>query len=457
MIALPDVNAAIVKKGTSPSTWSGMIPGGLFSPEITATGAFGTWSLTTGGSGAIVRMDIPFTANIVTGSNQINVAGGTAYVEVKLAYLPQPASGATTPNNLMVCTESSGPDDPVVTVSSVAYTTPSPGPNGLDNVLQELLQTWFNNNLATFAHVFATVDIGADEASGDFAWLNPTTVSYPYIDNADISQALLGVLCMTESRPSEGAVQEISPGAIPPGQRSSFNISQERMLSKMILPCLPVEFTHAPDGTFKLSPDGTQITATQEFDLDSVTVAATSYTPSMTSFSVTLENGQLVTNVATHTNISPGIDAYFTGTYYTNVVLGTKADGTQSLTWNQAQDPVTNSWQEIATWVEVTEDIAALVTAIIATVASAAASAIETTVIKVIVSLVVGGVVGAIVGILEQIPTWMANDLPGPAPSISGLVDGATKPQRWADAGDFQIIQVALNGGMQLGGNPFPS
>lgn len=457
VITLPDVNNAIAAQGSSPSTWSGMIPGGLFNPEINATGSFGTWSLTTGGSGAIIRMHIPFTANVVSGGNQINVQGGTAYIEVKLAYLPQPSSGPTTPNNLMVRTDDGTVDDPTVTVSAVTYTTPSiPNPS-LDNVLQQLLQTWFNNNLATFAHVFATVDVGLDEGAGDFAWLCPTTTSYAYLDNADITQAVLGVLCMTENRSSQGATQEISPGAIPAGARSSFNISLERVLTKMVMPGLPLEFGNAPVGTFVLGSDGTQIRASQDFNLDSVEVAASSYTPTVTHFSITFENGQLVTDISVHTPISPGIDAYFTGTYYNTISLATKTDGTQSLTWSQTQDPVTNSWSTVADWVQVTEIIASVITAVVGAAVGILESTIERVVVKVLVALLVGGVVGAIVQTLEMIPEWMANTVPGPAPSVSALVDGATKPLRWADSKDFQITTAALNGGLQLGGNPFTS
>jgi|HubBroStandDraft_6_1064221.scaffolds.fasta_scaffold177100_2 hypothetical protein len=459
VIALPDVNAAIVSQKSSPTSWTATIKGGTFNPTIDGTGAFGDWALTVGGSGSIVRMNIPFTATVVVhdGDNTtFHVEGGTAFVEVKLEYIPQPPTDGTTPNNLKVRDSGGSQNDPVVTVSSVSYTSPAQD-DGLDNALVELLQQWMNANLMQFEHVFATVNLGLDEASGDFAWLSPTTTSYAYLDNVIIADALLGVLCMTEGRSAEDAVQEIGSGAIPSGARSSFNLSLERVMTKMVMPGLPMEFTHAPAGTFSLSADATQITATQSFNLDAVKVGAIDYTPNVTAYSITVVDDVIETTIAVHTPISPGIDAYFSGTYFSNITLATKDDGTQSLTWTQAEDPQTNSWYTVATWVVITEAIASLILAVIGAIAGGVAASVESTVVKVLIGMLVGGVVAAIATVLSQIPNWIAGSVPGPAPSVSGLVDGATQPQKWADSADFKITVAVLNGGLQLGGNPFGS
>jgi hypothetical protein len=456
VIALPDVNAAIVSQKSSPTSWSATIQGGTFNPTINGTGSFGDWALTTGGSGSIVRMNIPFTATVVVGADTIHVAGGTAFVEVKLEYIPQPPTDGSTPNNLKVRTAGGSQNDPVVTVSSVTYTSPAQD-DGLDNALVELLAQWMNANLMQFEHVFATVNLGLDEAKGDFAWLSPTTTSYAYLDNVSISEALLGVLCMTEGRSAEDAVQEIGAGAIPQGARSSFNLSLERVMSKMVMPGLPLEFTHAPAGAFSLSEDATQITATQHFDLDAVKVGAIDYTPNVTAYAITVVDDVLQTTISVHTPISPGIDAYFSGTYFSNISLATKDDGTQSLTWTQAEDPQTNSWYTVATWVVITEAIASLILAVVGAIASGVAAAVESVVVKVLIGMLVGGVVAAIATVVSMIPTWIAGSVPGPAPSVSGLVDGATQPQKWADSAEFKITQAVLNGGLQLGGNPFGS
>ena len=459
VIPLPDVNTAIANKKTSPTSWSGSIAPSLFNPtKIDATGTFSTWSLTTGGSGAIIRMHIPFAANVTVTSGStvtpVTVSGGTAFVEVKLAYIPQAPVDGTTPNELKVRATGGTADDPVVTVSSVNYTSPAEDA-GLDTALVTMLQGWFNANLDQFQHVFATVNLGAEEATGDFVWLNPTQTNYAYIDNPLIDQALLGVLCMTEDRPSTGNVQEISAGSIPAGARASFNLSLERFMSKMALPSLPAEFPKAPTGTFVLANNDTQITATSSFNLDDVSVAGVGYTPNVTSYKMSLDGSIMETYSYIHTPISPGIDAYCEITYYSTMAIATKADGTQSLTWLKAQNTDEKTWYTVATWVTITEAVADIVLAVIGAVVGNVVTAVESIVARVLVAVLCGGVVSAIAAVLEQVPNWIAGSVPDAIPSVNALVDGATKPTAWSDSTDFTLTTILLNGGLQLGGNPF--
>ncbi|MER6075951.1 TULIP family P47-like protein [Streptomyces sp. NPDC001817] len=460
VIPLPDVNRAIADKKTSPASWSGHLdadPDGIF-PAFNAGGGFGTWSLATGGSGSIIRMHIPFTATVTAGTGApVNVTGGEAYIEVKLAYIPQATSpDGTEPNKLQVRTTGGSPDDPVVTVTSVTY-NPLTGHTWVANVLQQILQQWFNANLDQFQHVFATVNLGQEEASGDFKWLNPTETDYAYIDNADINKALLGVLCMTENRSSLGAVQEIAAGSIPPGSRASFNMSLERFMSKMVLPSLPAEFPHAGTNVFQLGNNDTQIAATSGFDLDPVSVAGTNYTPAVTSYRMTLNGSTMETYLYIHTPISPGIDAYCEITYYNTMALATKSDGSQSLTWIQAQPTDKKTWYTVASGLVIAEVVIDTILAVIGAVVSGIVATVERVIVRVLIGLLVGGVVAAVAKVLELTPEWIAGSVPDAVPSVNALVDGATKTTRWADSTDFKITEVVLNGGLQLGGNPFDS
>jgi hypothetical protein len=72
-----------------------------------------------------------------------------------------------------------------------------------------------------------------------------------------------------------------------------------------------------------------------------------------------------------------------------------------------------------------------------------------------IVNFLVGGSISAVLTILELTPLWIAGDAPSSLPSIDALVTNATSPITWANSGDFLITDVQLNGGLQLGGNPF--
>jgi hypothetical protein len=457
VIRVPDVNTAIAAKAVSPKTWSAKVPASLFGPEIDANGTFGTWSVTLGGSGSILYMAIPFTADLTT--QNVQVTGGAVHIAVKLDFIPQPATSNGTPNALVLRSRGDGDTDPAVTVTSVSYTSPvytdPDEKKALDNALKEVLGQWFNANLAAFSYVFATVNLGILEASGAFQWLFPTYTTYAYVDSGTMEDALLGVLCMTEQRDPSGAVQEISPGSLPDGARASFNISQERFLQKMVLPSLPVEFSKAGKGTFAVTNNDTQVSASRSFSLDSVSVAGVDYTPEVDTFQITLVGSTLQTYAYIHTPISPGIDAYSQVTYYTTLVLGTKADGTQSLTFKETRSADRKSWYTVADWVQGVEIAADVILAIASAVIGGVAAKIEKVIIRVIVALIIGGVVSAVAAVLEKIPEWIADSVPDALPDIDALVSNATASTTWTDATDFKISNVLLNGGLQLGGDPF--
>ncbi|MFC8521101.1 TULIP family P47-like protein [Streptomyces sp. NPDC057257] len=50
----------------------------------------------------------------------------------------------------------------------------------------------------------------------------------------------------------------------------------------------------------------------------------------------------------------------------------------------------------------------------------------------------------------------MAGSVPDGAPGMDALVSNATANQTWSDAKDFELTHISLNGGLQMGGNPFP-
>ncbi len=82
-------------------------------------------------------------------------------------------------------------------------------------MLTSLLQTWFNDNLDVFNHVFATLNISNELDQNDkWSWLKPTGTSYAVVDEGTSDQSIFGVLTMTggaQALPNH----QISPNAIP--------------------------------------------------------------------------------------------------------------------------------------------------------------------------------------------------------------------------------------------------
>ncbi|HET7462932.1 MAG TPA: TULIP family P47-like protein [Longimicrobium sp.] len=458
-IRLPDVNAAIAAQGTSPTAWQASLAGSMFSAAVDAQGTFGPWRLVNGaGSGTTLRMEIPFpSATLTVNGAATQVTGGLAHVEVKLQYLPRGSAGGT-PNALLLRTTSADPvNDPVVSVSGVSYDSPAHD-EGLDAVLERCLDQWFNQHLAEFTHVFATVNLGATAASEGFQWLQPTSTSYAYVDDADdINNALLGVLCMVLCHSPDQAIEELAGGAIPDQEvpaRSAFSISRPLFLSQMVLPMLPQQFTRTDASYFAITHNNTEIDNTQTIPMDPVEHAGISYDPEITTFRITINADVMETYAHIHIPISPGIDAYSEVTYYSTLTMGTRADGTPGLTWKQAQPTDQNSWYTVATWVTVTEIVADLVLAVAAAVAGAVTVAVERVVVRVIIGLLIGGVAGAIAKVMEKIPEWIAGDVPNDLPSLDPFIASATSATQWAGGGEFTLTGVSLNGALQLGGNP---
>ncbi|NHX27111.1 TULIP family P47-like protein, partial [Escherichia coli] len=147
--------------------------------------------------------------------------------------------------------------------------------------LISLMGSWLNKNLDQFSHTFATVNIGAKVTEGKFQWLQPTYTSYAVIDDTvSVATGILGVLCMTEDR-APSPDQIITRETIPDGERSSFLISKERFLSKMLIGGMGYMFSGPvktnpmkkwPEDYFELTDNQTAITNTEDLRIDKMRV-----------------------------------------------------------------------------------------------------------------------------------------------------------------------------------------
>ena len=463
-IRAEDVNAAIARKGTSPKTWSVDIPGTHLSVGGQASGTFGAWQLTTGGTGGMVRMLIPFDCTVTAGTDQYVIRGGKARVDVKLRFVPPPAGAPVCPSNeesaagtheLRVQSDSHDPADPPVLIVSVTYESSTPVESGLEDLLTRLLKAYLTTHLADFSHVFATVDLATLAAKDAFQWLKPTDRSYAYAEPEGartLEGAVFAVLTMTECRSRSGASQAISPDAIPAGARAGFSISELLLMEKMILPNIHHEFPGTTDADFRLNSNATQITNVRQFALSPVRVGAVDYTPMMETLRITVTGDVIETFAHIRTNISPGVDAWADVTHYATLELKQNPDGTQTIGYREVQPPVQRTGHDVAVWVEVVTIAVDIIVGVATFGAGMAVKQIARVVVRVIVSILIGAVVAAIPAVLGKIPEMIAGSLP--FPSIDPFVANATSPVKWSDAGDFKITKLVLNRALQMGGDP---
>lgn len=255
-ITFEKVNNSIVRANSSPANFTGSyvdVLGGGATYVIAAS--FGAWQLS-GGSGDLVHMTLPLTNGTITPGG--SAFSGSAEIEVKLNWLPQPgASSDKGTHHLKINLTTNDPvNSPIVSIVNMAV-----HPATLAPVVQSALQTWLLAHLQQFNHVFSAVDLGAEADKAGFQWLKPTKLGYAVNTEGatDPKNYVFGVLAMTESRPGVRLDHQISPNIIPTGADAGFLISQERFLSKLLLPGMAVLFKGATAADFTLGPDGTLV------------------------------------------------------------------------------------------------------------------------------------------------------------------------------------------------------
>ncbi len=445
-IRIPDVNAAIVKKNTSPASFSLTVDQ---QNNYTIGGSFGPWQMTMGGSGAKVYFSIPITSGSMTfQQTSLQLAGAAATVEVNLKFIPQASSGNNTTHNLQVNPDAGGDMEPAASVVRLKFPAQVSDANAA--LASAALNTWFNQNLSSFTHVFAAVDLSAKADKDQFQWLMPTFTSYAYFDGTTPEDSFLGVLTLTENHDNDGLSHELAPGAIPRGSRSGFSISMDNFLRKFLLPSCPSGFKDSSASDFVLDQDDNEIVSNKELTIDSVSVGGISYHPKVQKFSMKISGNEIRVYTLTHINISPGIDTYVETTTYNTLALNTKQDGSQVLTFQDARDTDTKHWVDVSPGITITT----IVLAVIGAIAGGLTGLIENTVKNVIAACVIGVVAGLIAVTPQLVAEFRANDVGDKIPAIDPLVQVATNAIRWSDSGDFQLTGVQLNESLQLLGDP---
>jgi len=266
-INFSNANKAIKSQKSSPPAFTGTKPGGGFSgPAIVVDGKFGDWQLT-GGSGSLADMTLPIsgTATAQTAPVQQIPFTGTAVIQVGMNYIPQPGASSSSkvsggaPNALMVKTSTDDPrTQPVVSVLTLTLDADAAEAH---DAVSSVLEQWLLDNLGSFNHTFAAIDLGAVADKDQFQWLAPTHVGYGINnpENAQPDDYIFAVMAMTENRPGVNLGHEVSPNVIPSGCNSGFLISQERFLTKLMLPGIEKMFMNASDTDFAVTEDGSTI------------------------------------------------------------------------------------------------------------------------------------------------------------------------------------------------------
>ncbi|HOA93467.1 MAG TPA: TULIP family P47-like protein [Quisquiliibacterium sp.] len=461
-VRVDDVNAAIARRGSSPTSFAGSSKDPHTGVAVNVSGSFTSWQITMGGSGKLIHMSTPVTGLKATGEIPgrgpvaFTFGPGTFEIEVELVYVPHsdpPAGAPGTFHKLMVRHTGATPEEQVVTVlGAYNFGTSTDGSatpfEAVADDVKAAMQAWFNANLADFAHVFATVNLGRTADQGQFAWLLPTYTAYAYIDGPTLDESILGILCMTQGRSAVGLDPEISPSAIPPGARAGFLIAPERFVTEMLLPSMPLVFKGAKVSDFALRTDGTGLTlaagpaSIQNLKDDD----GNTHQTLLKNFELTTSNQLLTVDATTQVEVSPGIHAFTHVVSSYGLTLHKTADGKETIFYVDKSSIPPEHWTEESEGVKITkilEGIAAALIVIAITVATDGAGFVAAAI-----------VVGILAGVASKVPDIIAAANTDDAPSIDLLLFNSIDPLQWSDQQDFDLVSASLNYSVQLGGTP---
>ena len=451
-ITLKDVNAAIKKAATSPKTFQFTSPDG----SIAIEGNFGIWQAHWGGQGSLLWMAIPITKGTYQFQGRtIPMAGITAIIEVQLDCLPPEKSSTDTNANsklalrLVVRTKASKPDDPVVSVRSLSFTTP-PAKAEDPALMKYALGEWFNQHLKEFAHVFCSINLNVKADKGQYQWLKPKKTSYACLKGTSEIDSYLGVLCMTQDNSPAELAPQLDLNVVPKGSRAGFLISQQRFLEEMVLPGLPRAFPGSQCSDFSMSSDQTKICNTTTIKLKPVTNAGTPYYPEMISLEISIDGTELQFATKTQVNIGLGTVALITVTNYLRIVLATKPDGSQTLSYEESRPPLKDhsltteaKGEALKIFLEILVVLIGIILVIVTDGAALGAAII---------------IVSLLIGLMDAIPKTIADvvakKISNDSPSLDPFVSQSTNTISWSDSADFKLTWAGLATCLQLGGNP---
>ncbi|TIN49194.1 MAG: hypothetical protein E5Y32_02390 [Mesorhizobium sp.] len=316
-IKYADVNKAIARDKKGPTKFDQGSPDG----KEKANGNFGPWTLTTGGAGTTLIMELPIIEGTITiDGTAYPITACVAKVAVKATFLPQSGSSVESLVN--------DKSQPV----SVAACEPVQSDFAAAAALPRLLETWLNSNLSEFNAVFASVDLDADYNVG-MDWLKPSFRGYAVAEPAyspTLENSVFAVMCLIDNTDEPaGLLWQISPYAIPPTAKGAFLVAPEKFLEHMILPVVPAMFTGIKDAPardhFRIDNAGTRICNRTDVKLMSVKLdnhKEVSPAIAAQNFAIQLESGEIVLSIADMTfEYSPGITLHLNYTLRCGLTL----------------------------------------------------------------------------------------------------------------------------------------
>lgn len=451
-IRIADVNKAIVDFKSSPREFDFIDE----EAKLSCSGTFSDWSICEGGDGQNIRFALPISdikGSYGTGDKAITFSYPklTAIIQIKLRFIPHAGQPSDEKDgsfhDLVVRHTCDDPTDPVASLVEIKWESGDIKPSLAKYIVEGAITQWCNDNLAGFSHIFSTVNLNRYIDKGQWAFCNPSYVSYAYVDRGSPDTSILGVLCMTGGRSTSTNVQQVNPATIPSSSRAGFLVSRERFLKDLILPTIPLQWPHAKPGDFEVTSDNDYLNLKdgRSVQLPDVKHDGTNYTPYLKKFSIQIVAQTLQFDTYTEVEVSPGITAWCKSTHWYEIGIG-KCKSGQTLVYKQHQDPVVEHGHMEAEGIKILEDILIVIGIIVLIILSILTDGAAFIVASLIAGIVIG-MAAATPRIIELVNT-------DDAPSVDLLAFNISNPINWSNSQAFTLDYADLSLSLRLGGNP---
>jgi len=244
--------------------------------ELSVTGTWGAWTVTSDASGAKVNIRCDITGGTVEyegKSYPLCAADDSAWVEIELSLKAVSADPAVWAGSEGVvvggtrCVKLMA--DPESYVSVVGSAFPGVTRHVVTRILPELMSEWFSDHIADFKQVFSVLLTGLKAKNSDFQWLMPSAYSYAASSSLDKTVAGFGALTLTDGRTGTGSLsQDIDIQALsvvkPFGANLALVISKAMFVKHVLMNAAVSIVKGATEADFTLSDTGLSLSNNRE-------------------------------------------------------------------------------------------------------------------------------------------------------------------------------------------------
>ena len=453
-VRISEINDAIRNAGTSPGRLD-------IAPDenSSVTGDFGAWAVSAGGDGPLINLEIPLRDVTIAYKDQtITLEHIVTEVQVRMELIPsgrKTASEGVTEKLLVIATAPSGL---LLGADGAQRAATLVGVTGADDLFLRMrgilfhgLETWFNENLHAFTHVFAAVNISdriSEETEGEaFAWLKPTAVSYAFgASGIDPDESVLAILCQTEGRKADGLVHQADAGLIPEGCDAGVVISRSRFLRNMVGQSLPHAFKGLKDKHIRYKDKDSGLQLSKPVKTERVKHDGKTYDPVIHQLDINLRDTEMELKSLTKTEVSPGIFSVCSATAAYAFGLTRRKDGAKTMGFVETRPLKTVESTEKTRAVTILDTVLSILAAVGGLVITFVSFGTATVAYCVVLAIVIGSLAGTIsIKLIEMTKE-------GDAPPIDLLMANAIGAVRWSTGRTFDPTFAALNNGLQIGG-----